>query len=50
MENENSTMRTDIETANRTILAQIEIIKGLKSQLDRVVGENRRFIRGIKRK
>lgn len=48
LESERSTLNSDIETANRTILEQIETIKALKDQLERLIGENRRSIRGIK--
>jgi hypothetical protein len=38
----------DINT--KLILQQDIMIKDLRSQLERLIGENRRFIRGIKRK
>jgi hypothetical protein len=50
LETENATLRVDNETGLKTILNQIQIIKDQKSHLERLIGENRRFIHGIKRK
>jgi hypothetical protein len=50
LETENAGLRSDIETGCRLIDEQKNMITGQRETVTRLVNENRRFLRGMKRK